>query len=467
MGTQPPMADAPPPLVPAEPMSLRFGLCDIQRTGLAVWLAPDNNYAAVTDNLGRVMLIDCFRGIAIRVWKGYREAQCSFIKVTEKLQKSTVERPDRRHALFLVIFAPRRSCLEIWGLQRGQKVAAFNASKFGQLIYNSYSLMGTTAASKVKQSAYNCVFLDPTDQTIKEIIIPFHCALSDSNSKTAKDLHLLRRIKLCLRSGDGSDADILEEITISCNSLQTDEIRLQCIEMLIKNSKIKPTALAAALNEFTKLYEDTDGTNKETEEMIVDDDVAGVDEFTTAQLQYAQLKALSTNYKRLVEFYMYAVSSDGREKFNADADEIKLNISVSELENLQKFIDLNVLERATHKSHSRVTFNEKVKSNAFIDYLSVFNCSIEDNDEMLIRLKEDKQKLYATVGFDIYNQFLMKGKCTGDFLIAATESGISADDLIRLFLYYWLDKPFAYTKRYKLPLSQLKKKLLLIFLFFF
>lgn len=53
-GSQPTQADSPPPPVPAEPMTLRFGLCDQQRTGLTVSLSPDNLYAAVTDNLGRV-----------------------------------------------------------------------------------------------------------------------------------------------------------------------------------------------------------------------------------------------------------------------------------------------------------------------------------------------------------------------------------------------------------------------------
>lgn len=452
MGSQPQAVDVPLPPAPAEPMSLRFGLCDIQRTGLSVWLAPDNKHAAVTDNLGRVMLIDCFKGIAIRVWKGYREAQCSFVRVTEKLQKSTVaDRPDRRHALFLVIFAPRRSCLEIWSLQRGPKVAAFNASKFGQLIYNSHSLMGTSVSSKLKSPSNTCIFLDPSDQTLKEIVIPFHCALSDSNSKTAKDLHLLRRIKSCLRSGDGTDDEILEEITVSCSSLQTDEIRLQCIEMLIKNSKIKPNILAAALNEFTKTFDDeqiiVDNVSQSCDMEIEDEVVPGIDEFTTAQVQYAQLKAMSINYKRLVEFYMYATSLPDRDKSNTELDDVKLNISVSELENLQKFIDLTVLERASHKTQSRVTFNKKVKSNAFIDYLSAFNCCNEDENEGVIRLKEDKQKLYSVVGFDIFQQFLEKGKSTNEFCSAASAGGICADDLMRLFLYYWLDKPFAYTKR--------------------
>lgn len=70
-------------------MVCRFGLCDLTRQGLNIWLAPKGQLAAVTDNLGRVILIDCNRAIAIRVWKGYREAQCCFVEVVEKLQKNS------------------------------------------------------------------------------------------------------------------------------------------------------------------------------------------------------------------------------------------------------------------------------------------------------------------------------------------------------------------------------------------
>lgn len=34
-----------------------------------------------------------------------------------------------RHALFLVIYAPRRGILEVWASQQGSRVAAFNISK--------------------------------------------------------------------------------------------------------------------------------------------------------------------------------------------------------------------------------------------------------------------------------------------------------------------------------------------------
>lgn len=452
MGSTPPAVEAPPPPIPAEFMSLRFGVCDFQRTGMSVWLAPNNHLAAVTDNLGRIILIDCFKGIALRVWKGYRDAQCSFVKVNEKLSKMA-NANDRRHALFLVIFAPRRSCLEIWSLQRGQKIAAFNVSKFGQLIYNSHHLMGATGSTKVKYTTNSCIFFDPADRSLKEIVIPFHCAITDSNSKTAKDLHLLRRIKMCLRSGDGTEDQITGEISFCCGSLQTDEIRLQCIEMLVRNNKVTPKIMSVVLKEFLAHIPDDEefDNNVSHEDMDVD--------ISTEDLQKIQIKNVATNYSRLVEFYLYATSENSDTDMIIDKDTINednaedvskptnscLQMNMSELENLQKFVDLAALERIATGRNGRVTFHEKVKSNAFVDFLSIFDCQ-----EAEITLLDRRRKHFANVGCEMFKNFMEKGKSLAKFYDNASSSCINPDDLMTLFLSYWLDRQFSYTKRFVL-----------------
>lgn len=448
-------------------MTLRFGLCDRQRTGLNIYLAPDHLHAVVADNLGRVMLIDCFRGIAVRVWKGYRDAQCSFVKVTEKTQKVATgdDFVDKRQAIFLVIFAPRRSCLEIWGLQRGQKVAAFAASKSGQLIHNQHSLIGVSGGSRVKYPQNSCVFLDPTDQTIKEIIVPFHCAVTDANSKTAKDLHLLRRIKMLLRNGGGDaehEPELVDEMKTACQAMQTDEIRLQCVEMLVKNSKIKPIVLEVALQEISAALVDDDVADD-------DDDDPMDDTSTIEQMQRAHLQNVTLKYSKLVEFYLY-VKGSARATASVDAtaeEPVKLSISDTELINLQKFIDLTVMENGTQRA--RVTFNDNTKSNAFVEYLTVFNCEppqdVDDEDDW-IRLKEEQRNVWASVGADIFAPFLDRGKSLTDFLRQAEQSRIAGHDLMKLFLLYWLDKPFSYTKRFANGLCLLSAFIFYVFFFF-
>lgn len=60
-------------------------IIDFQRSGGCIWLAPPSyQLAVVADYLGRVMLIDIIKGITIRMWKGYRDAQCGFIQVLEE-----------------------------------------------------------------------------------------------------------------------------------------------------------------------------------------------------------------------------------------------------------------------------------------------------------------------------------------------------------------------------------------------
>lgn len=66
-------------------------ICDNQRTGACIWLAPPSyQLAVVADMLGRIMLIDIIKGITIRMWKGYRDAQCGFIEVLEQKSRKGI-----------------------------------------------------------------------------------------------------------------------------------------------------------------------------------------------------------------------------------------------------------------------------------------------------------------------------------------------------------------------------------------
>lgn len=143
--SSPPTTPSPEELTPLSPgkelkMSSKCRFFDGKRDGHTIAIAPSGRLAVVVDNLDRVMLVDTQRSIILRVWKGYRDAQCAFVPVKERTLKGV--QTSRRKALFLVIYAPRLGCLEIWPLQHGPKVAAFTVSKSGQLAYNTHGLMG-------------------------------------------------------------------------------------------------------------------------------------------------------------------------------------------------------------------------------------------------------------------------------------------------------------------------------------
>lgn len=187
--------------------SSRFGLPDSRRHGESICLSPCNTLAGVTDDFGRVTLLDLARGICIRMWKGekaeegkdqglrsewyrilgrgvsrkigisserirafyillkhpffmsrfrfanwqiclkgtkhwtltslhlpagYRDAQLGWLQVPEERGDrgfSPSTSLPRRHALFLIIYAPRRGILEVWAMQHGPRVGAFTVGK--------------------------------------------------------------------------------------------------------------------------------------------------------------------------------------------------------------------------------------------------------------------------------------------------------------------------------------------------
>eukprot|EP01134_Creolimax_fragrantissima_P008141 CFRG8141T1 len=105
-------------------------------------IAPDLKlrYAALSDNLGRVLLCDLTRLVYLRVWKGYREAQCGWVEVTDKLVDTcTSLKGQRQSVMVLVILAPRRSLLEMWRvLPTCKRIHALDVGAYARLIYTTH-----------------------------------------------------------------------------------------------------------------------------------------------------------------------------------------------------------------------------------------------------------------------------------------------------------------------------------------
>ncbi|CAI5744844.1 unnamed protein product [Peronospora destructor] len=87
--------------VPAPVGATRSIYEDARRRCRALVLSPTGRLAAISDTLGRILLVDTARMMVIRMWKGYRNAQCGWMQGTEGAR--------RPPGLYLVIYSAQRA----------------------------------------------------------------------------------------------------------------------------------------------------------------------------------------------------------------------------------------------------------------------------------------------------------------------------------------------------------------------
>ncbi|KAA0711167.1 Rab3 GTPase-activating protein non-catalytic subunit RGAP-iso [Triplophysa tibetana] len=273
-----------PKVEPATPLPVRFGLPDSRRHGESICLSPCNTMAAVTDDFGRVTLLDVARSIAIRMWKGYRDAQLGWVQVSEaRGERETATSPSmpRRHAQFLVIYAPRRGILEVWGTQHGPRVGAFTVGKQCRLLYAGHRLMGVNSVTSQGWQIHTqqmCLF-DPCNGVLRAITIPFHLALSDKKSERAKDMHLLKRLTSLLRSREVEPALLESEAQSVLLDIKHPAIKKQALESLLSNKNAPVSCLTNVSRALLASLKEQDP--EETDESLV--------QFCSSQLKLLQL----------------------------------------------------------------------------------------------------------------------------------------------------------------------------------
>uniref|UniRef100_A0A8C2HDX4 RAB3 GTPase activating protein subunit 2 (non-catalytic) n=1 Tax=Cyprinus carpio TaxID=7962 RepID=A0A8C2HDX4_CYPCA len=273
-----------PKVEPATALPVRFGLPDSRRHGESICLSPCNTMAGVTDDFGRVTLLDVARGIAIRMWKGYRDAQLGWVQVSEargERDLATSPSMPRRHAQFLVIYAPRRGILEVWGTQHGPRVGAFTVGKHCRLLYAGHRLMGVNSVTSQGWQIHTqqvCLF-DPVNGALRAVTIPFHLALSDKKSERAKDMHLLRRLTTLLRSREVEPALLESEAQSVLLDIKHPAIKKQALESLLSNK----TAPVSCLTSVTRALL---ASLKEQDPEAVDESLL---QFCSSQLKLLQL----------------------------------------------------------------------------------------------------------------------------------------------------------------------------------
>lgn len=198
------MWNKPPPskakiLEPVPNSSLLF---DHDRLATSIVASPDRRLLAITDDFGRVMMVDSTNWIVIRMWKGYRSAQCGWIQV-----KQNPEKRESPTATFLVIHAPKRDLVEIWSAQKGPRVAGFNVGKGCRLLYNGYKMFNMRAELGQKSSCIplieqcynnNCYLLDPKSERVFAIEVPYTYSLFKFSDLKFRDILILRELSTAI-----------------------------------------------------------------------------------------------------------------------------------------------------------------------------------------------------------------------------------------------------------------------------
>uniref|UniRef100_A0A8I3Q1Y7 RAB3 GTPase activating non-catalytic protein subunit 2 n=1 Tax=Canis lupus familiaris TaxID=9615 RepID=A0A8I3Q1Y7_CANLF len=302
-----------PKVEPATPLAVRFGLPDSRRHGESICLSPCNTLAAVTDDFGRVILLDVARGIAIRMWKGYRDAQIGWIQIVEDLHERVPEKADfspfgntqgpSRVAQFLVIYAPRRGILEVWSTQQGPRVGAFNVGKHCRLLYPGYKIMGlnNVTSQSWQPQTYQICLVDPVSGSVKTVNVPFHLALSDKKCERAKDMHLVKKLAALLKTRS-PNLDLVEtQIKELILDIKYPATKKQDLAVLLRLDEKELLKLQALLEKYKE-------EKTRTTTVRFSDDKDGVLPVKTF-LEYLEYEKDTINIKKISEEEYVALGS--------------------------------------------------------------------------------------------------------------------------------------------------------------
>ncbi|XP_042356171.1 rab3 GTPase-activating protein non-catalytic subunit isoform X2 [Plectropomus leopardus] len=405
-----------PKVEAATPMGIRFGLPDSRRHGESICLSPCNTLAGVTDDFGRVTLLDLARGIAIRMWKGYRDAQLGWLQVPEERgdrEFSPSASLPRRHALFLVIYAPRRGILEVWAMQQGPRVGAFTVGKHCRLLYAGYRLMGVNSVTSQGWQLHTqqVCLLDPITGALRTVNIPFHLALSDKKSERAKDMHLLKRLTALLRSRE-VEPDILEtEAKGVLLDIKHPAIKKQALESLLSN---KNAPVSCLTNITCALYD----TLKQQDPEEID----------------AALLHLCSSQMKLLQLYMDIQQLHSA----ADTEACFKNDSLEGIEDELSRVGPTLQRYAHFTSKPSVSFAQDSPDSPFPAqaFLSQMECT-EDEELRVIRGSEAE--------WNQLGNFMFWGCLSGKSPLhkvcdTLQQAGISPQQLLSLLLSVWLQR---------------------------
>lgn len=415
-----------PKVEPATPLAVRFGIPDSRRHGERICLSPCNSLAAVTDDFGRVLLLDVARGLAVRMWKGYRDAQVGWIQTVEDLHEREAEKTDfspfgtpqgpSRVAQFLVIYAPRRGILEVWSTQQGPRVGAFNVGKYCRLLYPGYKIMGLNNVTSQgwQPQTYQICLVDPVSGIVKTVHVPFHLALSDKKSERAKDMHLVKKLAALLKAKTLYLEVVEAEVKELIIDIKYPATKKQALESILANERLP-------LSSLTNITQTLMDTLKNQEVECVDE---GLLQFCVNQLKLLHLHESISKLNSLTPQFEMAPSDNDLAKL--------LRLDEKEFTRLQMLLE-NYKQQNAHPSvHFAEDKNGELPVKTFLEYL--------EYEKAMINVKKLDEREHVALGSFFFWKCLHGESSTEEMCHMLESAGFSPQLLLSLLLSVWLSK---------------------------
>lgn len=453
------------------PTSISF--FDKERFATSIVSSPDKRLAAVTDDFGRVLLVDVTNWLVIRIWKGYRSAQCGWTEVKRN--------PDKRgspHASFLVIYAPKRGLLEVWSIQRGPRVAAFNVGKHCRLLYSGYKMLNMRAESKHKISgntnsdqitersySTHCYLLNAKSENLFLIDLPYTYSLYKYGDLKSRDNLLIGELLVAIQQD--SETEVISEILHRIALAESLQNCIQKIALNLQPNKII-SIMENLINKTMKNYDNHSG------EAMTEDD-SSIIELCKRLIRLCTIfKDLSESQvprnirlpdvnKRLIEQY---------EEHPQEVDELseQLGWPISEI---LRYLSLISLERSYSKDHLSNPWPSLGEPLTWVDFVNCFDLSrvkssrrssrdsqnsspTKNSNKLSIRLKERSNKflnedkvvktaifMYNRLSENYYYQSSMKQSIESTSQLANNYNYLEPSSRLALLFQFWLSTKFC------------------------
>ncbi|VDP73740.1 unnamed protein product [Echinostoma caproni] len=156
-------------------------------------ISADRHWFAVTDNLGRVLLVDVRRERVVRIWKGYRDAELAFFELTDKTSSSV------RDTRCLLIHAPHRRMLELFRLVHGPCLSTWDVDEPVRLIPAYHQVIGDfyPAYGLDRLRGMHQVFLLDKKGTLYTLQLGTALCLAETDSEAALNYHDYQMLQAC------------------------------------------------------------------------------------------------------------------------------------------------------------------------------------------------------------------------------------------------------------------------------